>query len=208
MIDRVNKSSQDVDYQAIRQEVESEMDVDSELQARLDAESGELPSLESEIGLDEVDLSEAAIDSLPPDDTDDNFDADDDGMEGEADQEELISDLPQELTQSYGTGLQGQPSDRAGSWSRYSRTEQFTAASPELTGGDIDANYEQAYAVGDEAVGGTVSTPDQDIVDELGAAVGLEMNDRSFLRTNDILEERDDRRWELDPQSSEDYSER
>jgi len=47
---------------------------------------------------------------------------------------------------------------------------------------------------GDEAVGGTVSTPDQDIVDEIGAAVGLEMDD-TLLRTNEILEERDDRRW-------------
>jgi hypothetical protein len=74
-----------------------------------------------------------------------------------------------------------------------------------LTGGDGDANYEQADAVGDEAVGGTVATPDQDIIDELGAAVGLEMDDRSFLRTNDILEQRDRQRWELDPQSSEDY---
>jgi len=34
------------------------------------------------------------------------------------------------------------------------------------------------------------------------------MDDRSFLRTQDILEDRDDRRWELDPKSSEDYQER
>jgi len=78
--------------------------------------------------------------------------------------------------------------------------------SPELTGGDIDAAWEQAATVGDEAVGGTVSTPDQDI-DEIGA-VGLEMDDNAFLRTNEILEERDDRRWDLDPESSEDYQER
>jgi len=35
--------------------------------------------------------------------------------------------------------------------------------------------------------------------------VGLEMDDNAFLRTNEILEERDDRRWDLDPESSEDY---
>jgi len=33
--------------------------------------------------------------------------------------------------------------------------------------GDIDAAWEQAATVGDEAVGGTVSTPDQDVVDEI-----------------------------------------
>jgi len=87
------------------------------------------------------------------------------------------------------------------------RTKRF-GSSPELTGGDIDAGWEQAAAVGDEAVGGTAATPDQDIVDEIGAAVGLEMDDHAFLRTNEILEERDDRRWELDPLSSEDYKER
>lgn len=43
---------------------------------------------------------------------------------------------------------------------------------------------------------------------EIGAAVGLEMDDNAFLRTTEILEERDDRRWDLDPESSEDYQER
>lgn len=62
--------------------------------------------------------------------------------------------------------------------------------------------------VGDEAVGGTVIMPEQDVVDDLGRAVGLEMDDRAFLRTTDILDERDDRRWELEPTSSEDYSDR
>lgn len=43
--------------------------------------------------------------------------------------------------------------------------------------------------------------------EELGIAVGLDYDDRVFLRTNDILEERDQDRWELDPTSSEDYQE-
>ncbi|MBW4693272.1 MAG: hypothetical protein KME27_16085 [Lyngbya sp. HA4199-MV5] len=112
-------------------------------------------------------------------------------------------DLPQELTESYGTGVHDQPNFATGG-----RVNDFNEASPTLTGGDVDANYEQANADGDESVGGTVSTPDMDVVDELGAAVGLEMNDRSFLRTNDMLEERDARRWELEPTSSEDYTDR
>ncbi|MBD2461898.1 hypothetical protein H6G89_12645 [Oscillatoria sp. FACHB-1407] len=118
-----------------------------------------------------------------------------------------MSNLPQEYTESYGTGLQGQPSDRAGTYSRRGE-HMLNAPDYVITGGDVDANYEDANAVGEEGVGGTVSTPDQDIVDEVAAAVGLEMDDRSFLRTNDVLEERDDRRWELDPKSSEDYQDR
>ena len=103
------------------------------------------------------------------------------------------SDLPQEFTESYGTGIH--------------ESSGVDIADATLTGGDIDANVSEADAVGDEAVGGTVPTPDQDVVDELGKAVGLEMSDRAFLRTTEILEERDDRRWELDPMSSEDYEE-
>jgi hypothetical protein len=118
-------------------------------------------------------------------------------------EEEDLGDLPQAITESYGTGVHDQPGFATGG-----RTSNFNEASPTLTGGDIDANYEQANAVGDEAVGGTANTPDMDVVDELGAAVGLEMDDRAFLRTNEILEERDARRWELEPTSSEDYDDR
>lgn len=117
-------------------------------------------------------------------------------------------DLPQEVTESYGTGVHDQPGFAVGGHNISDRMSDFNEASPTLTGGDINANYEQANADGDESVGGTVSTPDMDVVDALGAAVGLEMDDRSFLRTNDILEERDARRWELEPNSSEDYADR
>jgi len=123
-------------------------------------------------------------------------------------EEEDLGDLPQAVTESYGTGVQELPGYVAGGRTMRDRQREFNEADATLTGGDIDANYEQAAADGDESVGGTVSTPDMDIVDELGAAVGLEMNERSFLRTNDMLEERDARRWELEPTSSEDYTER
>ena len=39
------------------------------------------------------------------------------------------------------------------------RMEPYTFTGPELTGGDIDARWDQAAMVGDEAVGGTVATP-------------------------------------------------
>lgn len=141
-----------------------------------------------------------ALDAIPDLDTDE-LDTDD-FVEPDS------GDLPQEITESYGTGVHDQPGFAEGGQTMRDRLSAFNEASPTLTGGDIDANYEQANADGDESVGGTVSTPDMDVVDELGAAVGLEMNERSFLRTNDMLEERDARRWELEPTSSEDYTER
>jgi Family of unknown function (DUF6335) len=130
----------------------------------------------------------------------------------EIDTDEFIEidsgDLPQEMIESYGTGVHDQSGFSAGGKNLRDRMAQFNEASPVLTGGDVDANWEQANAVGDESVGGTAPTPDMDVVDELGAAVGIEMDDRAFLRTAELLEERDDRRWELSPESSEDYQER
>jgi hypothetical protein len=35
-----------------------------------------------------------------------------------------------------------------------------------LSGGDVDADWARAQSSGDEAVGGSVTTPDQDVVDE------------------------------------------
>ncbi|MFE1746106.1 DUF6335 family protein [Coleofasciculus sp. H7-2] len=125
-------------------------------------------------------------------------------------QETANEDLPQEITESYGTGVHPEPGFNIGE-NRRLRDEiaQYNnATSPVLTGGDVDAAWEQADAVGDEAVGGTAATPDQNVTEDLEKAVGLEMDDRAFLRTNEILEQRDDRRWELDPMSSDDYQER
>jgi hypothetical protein len=117
-------------------------------------------------------------------------------------------DLPQVVTESYGTGVKDLPGNNIGDRKNKYDDPGNAEASPEVTGGDIDARWDLEATVGDEAVGGTVPTPDQDIVDDLGAAVGLEMNDKANLRTVDIFEQRDDRRWELDPMSSEDYEQR
>jgi uncharacterized protein DUF6335 len=79
------------------------------------------------------------------------------------------------------------------------------ATSPELSGGDIDAAWDRAD-VGEETVGGSSPTPDQDIVDQLGEAVGLTYEDNEPLDTERKVAKRDDRRWELDPASSEGYA--
>lgn len=71
--------------------------------------------------------------------------------------------------------------------------------SPRLTGGDVDADWKSAWGAGDEAVGGSAATPDQDVVDELGEALGLAQASDAELRTSsEILAERDRRRWQLE----------
>ncbi|MEH2082493.1 MAG: DUF6335 family protein [Nostoc sp.] len=118
------------------------------------------------------------------------------------------NDLPQEITESYGTGVKDLPGYNIGGRSMQNERDEYTETSPKLTGGDVDAYWQDADAVGDEAVGGSTSTPDQNVTEDLEAAVGLEMADSEFLHTNDILEDRDGDRWELDPKSSEDYQDR
>src|SRR6185295_18312872 len=78
---------------------------------------------------------------------------------------------------------------------------------PVLSGGDLDADWARAD-IGDETVGGSSPTPDQDIVDELGEAVGITYEDNEPLRTAEKVEDRDRKRWELDPASSDDYNDR
>src|ERR1051325_1010721 len=48
--------------------------------------------------------------------------------------------------------------------------------SPRLTAGDVDADWQRAHIDGEEAPGGTVATPDQNVVEEIGDAVGVPHN--------------------------------
>lgn len=83
---------------------------------------------------------------------------------------------------------------------------QDPGTTPEVSAGDLDADWQRADPVGEETVGGSVPTPDQDIVDEVGKGAGLTYEDTEPLRPK--VEERDRHRWELDPASSEDYVQR
>jgi hypothetical protein len=78
---------------------------------------------------------------------------------------------------------------------------------PELSAGDLDADWARAD-IGEETAGGSVATPDQDIVEEIGEALGVTYEDNEPLRSAEKLEKRDRKRWELDPASSEDYKKR
>jgi uncharacterized protein DUF6335 len=86
--------------------------------------------------------------------------------------------------------------------------ENSPAESPVLSGGDLDAAWDQSDASGEETVGGSNPTPDQDVVDELGKAVGLTYQNNEPLDTEEKISERDRQRWELEPESSEDYEDR
>lgn len=104
--------------------------------------------------------------------------------------------------------------NRRGSAARTGRAEiaetkaEHSTLTPSITGGDVDANVEDAYFTGDEAPGGDNPTPDQDVVDDIGRALGVEYQDNEELRGSDKVADRDKHRWELDPASSEDYRDR
>lgn len=100
--------------------------------------------------------------------------------------------------------------DRKGSAVRTGRAEMAQARENlgdmrALTLGDVDADAENAYFSGDEAPGGDNPTPDQDIVDDIGRALGVSYQDSEELRGSDKVSDRDKHRWELDPASAEDY---
>jgi hypothetical protein len=104
--------------------------------------------------------------------------------------------------------------NRHGSAARTGRAEMAESAeehrtmTPAITGGDVDADVENAYFSGEEAPGGDNPTPDQDIVDDIGRSLGIEYQDNEELRASDKVADRDRHRWELDPASAEDYKER
>ena len=114
--------------------------------------------------------------------------------------------------------IEGPPSslnmDRGASAARSGRRKlqgsmgEHHETGPAMTGGDVDADWEDAYAVGDEAPGGDNPTPDQDIVDDIGKALGVQYEDNEELKGADKIAERDKHRWELDPASSDDYKDR
>jgi len=82
------------------------------------------------------------------------------------------------------------------------RLTEHHATSPRLSGGDLDAAWDDAN-VGEETAGGMAPTPDQDDVDEIGEAYGIEYEDDEPLETGDRLGQRDEERWELNPESAE-----
>ena len=82
------------------------------------------------------------------------------------------------------------------------------ASDAALGAGDIDADLTSAASSGDETPGGDNPTPDQDVVDLIGRSLGVEYDDDEELQGGAEIEARDRHRWELDPESSDDFDER
>jgi Family of unknown function (DUF6335) len=60
----------------------------------------------------------------------------------------------------------------------------------------VDANWQRALDAGEETAGGSVSTPDEDVVDDFARALGVERaSDAPVTTSQEILGGRDRQRW-------------
>ncbi|MFL5375073.1 MAG: DUF6335 family protein [Myxococcales bacterium] len=96
----------------------------------------------------------------------------------------------------------------AGSAKLANRLRDDSLADLVVTGGDVDAQFEGAQFSGDESAVSSMPTPDQNVVEEIGQAMGVTDQDNEELKVGEKERSRDKHRWELDPASSDDYQDR
>jgi uncharacterized protein DUF6335 len=81
----------------------------------------------------------------------------------------------------------------------YPQEDDLPGDSDRLRAGEVDTSALQNAFVGDEAPGGDMPTPDQDLVDEIGRAYGVQEVDSGVLRaSSEVLDARDRHRAEMD----------
>jgi hypothetical protein len=100
------------------------------------------------------------------------------------------------------------PDVKAGSAKLANELRNDPLADPNVTAGDVDANWANAQFSGEETPVGSTPTPDQSGVDEVGRSIGVTYEDTEPLKVGEKERSRDKRRWELDPASSDDYIDR
>jgi hypothetical protein len=100
------------------------------------------------------------------------------------------------------------PDVTAGSAKLAHRLENDPLADPRITAGDVDAQWEGAQFSGDESAVSSMTTPDNNQVDDIGTAMGVTYSDNEELKAGEKERSRDKNRWELDPASSDDYQDR
>ena len=100
------------------------------------------------------------------------------------------------------------PDVTAGTAKLAERLRSDSLADPTITAGDVDAQWESAQFSGDESAVSSMPTPDNNVVDDIGRAMGVTYDDNEELKVGDKERSRDTRRWELDPASSDDYLDR
>ena len=82
----------------------------------------------------------------------------------------------------------------------FRRREAIPHEDARMRAGDPDDDGLANEYVGEDIPGGSTPTPDQNEVDEIGRAYGLQDEDNGSLRTSrEVLARRDRRRWELQP---------
>jgi len=109
------------------------------------------------------------------------------------------------IPSSLGMSGNSSSSARTGREELLQHIKEHNETSPAITAGDVDADWQLAYSSGDEAPGGDNPTPDQDVVDEIGEALGVNYEDGEELKGAAKIEDRDKHRWELDPASKDDF---
>ena len=109
------------------------------------------------------------------------------------------------IPSSLGMNRGSSSSARTGREELLQHIKEHNETSPAITAGDVDADWQLAYSSGDEAPGGDNPTPDQDVVDEIGEALGVNYEDGEELKGAAKIEDRDKHRWELDPASKDDF---
>jgi hypothetical protein len=100
------------------------------------------------------------------------------------------------------------PDVSAGSRKLAERLKNDPLADPVVTGGDLDAQFESAQFSGDESAVSSMPTPENNVVEDIGRAMGVTYADDEELKVGEKERSRDRNRWELDPASAEDYQER
>ena len=96
----------------------------------------------------------------------------------------------------------------AGAAKLANRLRDDALADPAITAGDLDAQWEGAQFSGDESAVSSMPTPDNNVVDDIGTAMGVTYQDGEELKFGEKERNRDHKRWELDPASSDDYRDR
>ena len=67
----------------------------------------------------------------------------------------IVEDLPQEITESYGTGVHPQPEVNIGQGTMAAQLAEYTMTSPGLTAADEDAIWEKVGIIDHDQVGGS-----------------------------------------------------
>jgi hypothetical protein len=84
------------------------------------------------------------------------------------------------------------------------RVRENHSSSPDDSGGDIDAEWEDVNDSGAESVFGHNPTPDQSDVEQNAHAMGIDFQDNEPLDLLEKMEKRDRNRYELDENSKSD----